>query len=92
MRESWHKGKMNFQKGIQGILRLHAFIQVVTCAIVRTTFSSASGRAHAKYWFHTYKKKYSIILINLVKKQLFLSQHTFFLQLRSFVLTICPKI
>jgi len=48
MRESWHKGKMNFPKGIQGILRLRVFIQAVKRALVRTVFSPASGRAHAK--------------------------------------------
>lgn len=39
---------MNFPKGVQGILTLSVFIQLVICALAGAIFSSASQRAHAK--------------------------------------------
>lgn len=95
MRESWHKGKMNFPKGIQGVLMLHVFIQAVICALVRTMFSSASQRAHANVVIpQIHETKQKILLYHphwLSKKAIISMPKHLFLQLCSSILTTCPK-
>lgn len=82
---------MNFPKGIQGILTLHGFIQLVLCALARTIFSFASQRTHAEVAISHIHETLSTKNYHpqLVKRQFSLPAHLF-LQLCS-VLTICPK-